>query len=280
MTTPSTAITDLVRRYDLDRARAALLAPDPVREALMAVYAFNIELAHIAGQVNEPQLGEIRLQWWRDAISKEGDNGGHPVAEALANARTAHNLSADLLHAMIDARSFDIARAPMPSMEALRAYLCATTGNVFALAGQICAPHTEPPQLEALAGHAAIAHGLTGLMRVLPLHASRGQMYLPADHLAKHGVNVHDLLRGQESPELRNALQLLRETALAELNLFSAAFAKMDRAALPAFLPLALVKPQLRVLASSRHRPLRDVAEVNPMGRVWSVWWAHFRGRL
>jgi phytoene synthase len=275
-------IRDLVRRYDPDRALAALFAPQPARDALLAVYAFNIELAHIGSRVSEPQLGEIRLQWWRDAISGAGDSGGHPVAEALARVRTAFDLPESCLHAMIDARSFDIARDPMPTMDALAAYLRTTTGNVFALAGQICAPQAAQQQHGALASHAAMAHGLTGLMRALPLHASREQMFLPADHLAKYGVNPQDVLCAKESPELHTALQALRETALTDLTAFSKAFADMDRAGemLPAFLTLALVKPQLRVISTPRHRPLRDVAEVNPLRRVWSIWRAHLRGRL
>jgi phytoene synthase len=246
----------------------------------LAVYAFNIELAHIAGQIREPQLGEIRLQWWRDAIAGSGTSDGHPVAMAITAVRDAYDLPRDRLHAMIDARSFDIAREPMPTMDALAAYLRASTGNVFALAGQIYAASTAPSQFDAAANHAAMAHGFTGLMRALPLHASRGQMFLPADHLAKHGVNAHDVLRGNESPELYAALQSLRETAFTELAAFSKTSADMDLAALPAFLPLALVKPQLRALAAPRHRPLYDVAEVNPLRRVWSIWRAHLRGRL
>lgn len=273
-------IRDSVRRHDPARYIAALLAPPPARDALLALYAFNIELARIAGQIREPQLGEIRLQWWRDAIAGSETSGGHPAAMAISAVRDAYDLPQDRLHAMIDARSFDIAREPMPTMDALAAYLRASTGAVFALAGRICAPHAAPQQLDAAANHAAMAHGLTGLMRALPLHASRGQMFLPADRLAKHGVNAQDMLRGKESPELCAALQTLRETAFTELAAFSKAFADMDRAATPAFLPLALVKPQLQALAAPRHRPLCDVVEVNPLRRVWSIWWAHLRGRL
>jgi phytoene synthase len=273
-------IRDSVRRHDPARYIAALLAPPPLHDALLAVYAFNVELSHIAGQVREPQLGEIRLQWWRDAITSAGESSGHPVTVAISAVRDAYDLPQDRLQAMIDARSFDIAREPMPTMDALAAYLRATTGAVFALAGRICAPHAAQQHLDAAASHAAMAHGLTGLMRSLPLHASRGQMFLPADHLTKHGVNAHDVLSGKDSPELRDALQALRKTAFTELAAFSKTFADMSRATLPAFLPLALVKPQLRALAAPRHRPLCDVAEVYPLRRVWSIWRAHLRGRL
>ena len=50
-----------------------------------------------------------------------------------------------------------------------------------------------------------------GLLRALPLHASRGQNYLPADVLARHRVDPQAILSGQTSPQLLNALKELRD---------------------------------------------------------------------
>ena len=65
---------DTVRRIaragDPDRALAALFAPRDARDDLFALYAFNVELARIAEQVTKPDLGAIRLQWWREAIER------------------------------------------------------------------------------------------------------------------------------------------------------------------------------------------------------------------
>ena len=62
------AVRTIARDGDLDRYVSALFAPGACREHLFALYAFNVELARIGDQVSEPQLGEIRLQWWRDAL--------------------------------------------------------------------------------------------------------------------------------------------------------------------------------------------------------------------
>ena len=61
-------ISATVRRYDRDRYLSALLAPDAARPHLMALYAFNAEICRIAGQVSEPQMAEIRLQYWLDTL--------------------------------------------------------------------------------------------------------------------------------------------------------------------------------------------------------------------
>ena len=62
-------ITRIARDGDPDRALAALFAPRESRADLLALIAFNVELARIAEQVSEPELGAIRMQWWREAWS-------------------------------------------------------------------------------------------------------------------------------------------------------------------------------------------------------------------
>ena len=77
---------DLVRAGDKDRYLTSLFTPDRLRPHLLALYAFNIEIARIRETVSEAALGEIRLHWWRDAIEGiyAGNSHGHPVIEALA----------------------------------------------------------------------------------------------------------------------------------------------------------------------------------------------------
>ena len=134
-------IRALVRSGDQDRYWSALLAPDRVRADLLALYAFNLEIARIPEQVREPRLGEIRLQWWQDALAAAlaGEAADHPVLAALAAAATAHGLPAAPLEGMIDARSFDLADEPMADLAALLAYLDATAGAVFRLGARIAA---------------------------------------------------------------------------------------------------------------------------------------------
>jgi len=59
----------LVRSADKDRWLTALFVPEERRPLIHALYAFNAELARIRDQVSQPMLGEIRLQWWEDAVN-------------------------------------------------------------------------------------------------------------------------------------------------------------------------------------------------------------------
>ena len=58
------------RSGEPDRYLAALLAPPAARADLLALAAFASELARVPSLVTrEPTMGEIRLQWWRDALA-------------------------------------------------------------------------------------------------------------------------------------------------------------------------------------------------------------------
>lgn len=271
-------IASLVSAGDQDRYWAGLLMPRPARDHLFALYAFNIELARIGEQVREPQLGEIRLQWWRDALATASEVSGHPVADGIKAACAACDLPAKWLGAMIDARSLDVQRASIASMDELEAYLDATAGMVFRLGAWIAGARDEAASLAAR--EAALAYGLTGLMRALPYHVRRGQLYLPADFLSAFGVEPAAVMAGQENTGLCTALGVLRERAGGHLTAFRAAAKALPAAALPVFLPLALVPPYLRKLAEPAHRPLADLAQLNPLNRFARIWLANLRGRV
>src|ERR1700728_2124244 len=76
---------ELVRSADRDRFIAALFAPAERRGALIALYAFNSEVARVRDVAREALPGEIRLQWWTEVLSGERsvEAQANPVASAL-----------------------------------------------------------------------------------------------------------------------------------------------------------------------------------------------------
>ena len=60
--------TERVRRHDNDRFLSTLFAPPEARDGLSALYAFNLEIAGIRESVSQPELGLLRLAWWRQAM--------------------------------------------------------------------------------------------------------------------------------------------------------------------------------------------------------------------
>lgn len=271
------AVRRIARTSDPDRAIATLFAPVDVRDDLFALYAFNAELAHIADQVSEPELGAIRLQWWRDAIERvaSGEATGSPVADAFGEVIARRCLPQERIAGLIDARTFDVGETVMPDTRTLDAYLFDTTGALFALAGEIVGAEGEKRDVVAQTG--GRAYGLVRVMRSLPILAAKGRTYLAADALERHGTSPQAIFTGESSDGLKTLLAEMRADARvalseAQFHLFGEGMAGtgLNEAGRVAFLPLCLVEPYLAALERVRD-PLCQVARVNPLTRLWRL---------
>ena len=262
----------LVRAADKDRFLAALFAPSEHRGALYALYAFNVEIARVREVVREPVAGEIRLQWWRDVLGGEGrgEVAAHPVAAALTATIARYRLPAERLAALIDARRFDLYDEPMATLAELEAYGRGASSNLIALAAQIL-DGGRAPEVGALAEHAGLAHAMAGLLWALPIHAARGQLFVPLEVLLRHGADRHDIARGQATPPVRAALAELRRCARGHLAQARQSMETAPPTVMPALLPVALVGPTLTRMERSDFDPFAPV-EIAPWRRQWLIW--------
>jgi phytoene synthase len=262
----------LVRDGDPDRYWATLFAPGDKRPHLFALYAFSFEIARVRGSVREAMMGEIRLQWWRDALQGEtrGDVRANPVAAALDDTIVAFRLPRQALVDLVDARAFDLYDDPMPSLNDLEGYCGETSSSLLRLASIVLAdgdPGSPDP-----AGHAGVAYAVTGLLRAFPWHARRGQVYLPQDILERHGVVRDDIVSGRGGPGLASALADLRAVARRHLAQVETLRSTITPAAEPAYRPLALVEPYLKRMERRDYDPFQTVVEMPAWRRIWALW--------
>ena len=154
-------LDDIVRRSDPDRWLASRFIDDAAARAdVIALYAFNDELARVAHTVREPLMGEIRLTWWREAIEEVSAGKPprkHPVIEAVAAA----DIPNAELENLPEGRFADLDRTPFETAEQVLAYLDATAGQVMTLAARRLDPAVVFEQVRG----AARAFGLAGLWR-------------------------------------------------------------------------------------------------------------------
>lgn len=278
MTTDFDHATDVVRRFDKDRYLSALLAPEKHRPDLMAIYAFNAEIARIREIVSEPLPGEVRLQWWRDLLegTEHGAAASNPVANALLTTIDRYELPRQGLIAMTEARIFDLYNDPMPSLNDLEGYVGETVSGLFQLACLVLNEGKDPGTATA-AGHAGVAYALTGLMRALPWHASRRQMYLPNDVLTRHALDPETVFKGEATPQLQAVLAEMRGHARHHLERVRQAADQVPGQCGNAFLPLALVEAFLKKLEAGSRDPLRSPADLSQLRRQWLLWRASAR---
>ncbi len=170
-----------VRRHDWDRFICTLFAPEDRREDLFTLLAFNLELARTREMVTEPLIGEMRLQWWRDAIEgifdgSRKDFTGHYVLEHLPGVIRSRNLSKALFVELIEVRLLDLSDQPPADIEALQAYARGTSSALNLLQLEILG-HRDAlaPEAEAL----GLAWAMTGLMRAVPALGRQGRSPVP-----------------------------------------------------------------------------------------------------
>ena len=263
----------LVRKLDFDRYLSLLYTGGAARDGLAALYAFNMEIARAREIVSDPMPGEIRFQWWRDTLEApaDADVDQHPVAGAIRQTIAANALPLAPFVNLIDARVFDLYDDPMPTLGDLEGYAGETSSVLIQLAAMVLCRGRDPGTAEA-AGHAGVAYAITGLLRALPWHARRRQLYLPADVLDAHGVDREALFAGRASPELNGAIADLVAIARRHLDALRRRIGDVPREAIPAFLPVCLSGPLLARIERRSEDPLNSVVDLSPLAKHWITW--------
>jgi phytoene synthase len=133
-------LDELIRRVDPDRWLTSRFISDRAARAdVIALYAYDHELARARRVGSTALMAEIRLAWWREALDEifEGRSvRRHPTALALAAAIQRHGLPRAPLERMIDGQIEALEEASLDAAAAI-AWADATQGSVAMLAAQI-----------------------------------------------------------------------------------------------------------------------------------------------
>lgn len=275
-TTRISYCADQIRRQDPERYLTALFAPGERREDLFALYAFNLEVAKTAELVSEPLLGQIRLQWWREAIDGiyAGRPRGHAVVEPLALAVNRRDLPRAPFDRLIDAREADLTDEPPADLAALEAYAEGTAAGLFTLAlGVLGSPADRGPPAEA-AHHLGLAWALTGLARAVPFHARQKRCYLPEELTRRAGLDVAELFELRASPALARVVEALARRAADHLQAVRRLRGMLPRRAASVLLFLPLAEDHLRRLRRAGFNPFDPGVQAERPRAIWRLAWA------
>jgi phytoene synthase len=261
----------LVRTHDFPRYASTLFMPSAQRRALLALYAFNVEISRVREQVSQPLPGEMRLQWWGDMLAGAGHGGveGNPVAAELLLAIRNWRLPVERLSRLIDEHQFDLYNDPMPTRAALEGYINDTSSALLSLGAAIAGAQSE--EIEHLARHAGLAQGIAQVMADLPLDASRRQLFVPLQLLESHGSGIEEVFAGKQTPKLRAALDQLIGEARGHLATALELLANAPPQVRAVFLPLALVRRDLTRMARADNDPFVPHA-TSRFRTLWTLW--------
>lgn len=271
-------LADLVRQGDSERYISTLYAPEDRRGALLALYAFALEVGSVRDRVREPLAGEIRLQWWRDVIEAGGEAGqGSPVAEALMKTVAAHDLPRQPLLDLLEAKIFDLYDDAMPSRNDLEGYCGETASAIFQLAALILDPQAARGVAD-LAGHAGCAYAIAGIARSLPRQLARGQCFIPLDLFTAVGTDPQALTERSDREAAVRAVSAFASLGREHAEAFRQEARTLPAILRPAFLPVATAPAYLDKIAACPGDVLDRPVDISPLRRHWRLFRHASRG--
>lgn len=255
-----------------------MFAPAEKRPFLHVLGAFALEIAAVRGKVREPLAGELRLQWWTDAIEGEarGDVRGHPIAAALIDAIRRAHLPRTALTTMINARRQDLYDDPLVSFVDYAARADAIEGARIGLSAQALSGRRDEA-VEAAARHAGRAVAVADTLRAFADPATPMHMTMPLELLRQHAIGAAEVLVRRDTPQIRGALAGLIAYGEAEWAALRAMRRSIDAEATPAFLTANLAPPKFRRAGRRHADPFATPLAPPPWRQQWILWRASRR---
>ncbi|KAJ5568439.1 hypothetical protein N7450_010925 [Penicillium hetheringtonii] len=213
------------RKYDRPSYTMSTFIPSHARTFYIALRALNVSLSIIPDTTSSPTIGLMRLQFWRDAVTKilAGTPPKEPVAILLASAiseLSQHTngrarISKGWLNRLINAREQTLTNDPYPNIAALESYAENTYSTLMYLT--LAALPMTSVTADHVASHIGKAVGIAAVLRGLPLweygqywaecRGRQGAVMLPLDIMAQAGVKEEEVLRrGANAEGLRDAV--------------------------------------------------------------------------
>ncbi|GAM43086.1 hypothetical protein TCE0_044f17614 [Talaromyces pinophilus] len=203
-----TYCTNLVSTYDRPSYILSAFIPRQAQTFYLALRALNVSLSMIPDTTSSHTIGLMRLQFWRDTITKTlaGSPPKEPVAILLANAiddlsrRTdgRARLSKGWFLRMINAREQTLTNTPFSDLAALESYAENTYSTLLYLT--LSSLPLTSVTVDHVASHIGKAAGISAVLRGLPLVAFPGP--------AKHHTNQSSLLNSGGSENRQGAITL------------------------------------------------------------------------
>jgi phytoene synthase len=260
---------EVARNEDRDRWLGALFAPPQTRPHLHALIAFERELSRLRESVRDPMAGELRLAWWREALTgaRPEEAQGHPIAAALVDTLQKFRPPAHLVENAVTARQFDLYDDAFPTVVELEAYLGETRSGLLQIAAFALADGRDVAAAEA-SGFAGVALGLIELMRSLSRpRALTG--FIPSDILM---ASSEDLRARRASPAVAAALRDLAALARRRLAEAEAALTKLPKALAPAYSGLATAPLWIPAIERAGADIIERPMDVAAWRRQWALW--------
>ncbi|HSN20238.1 MAG TPA: presqualene diphosphate synthase HpnD [Usitatibacter sp.] len=249
-----------------------LFLPAERRRAITALYAFCREVDDVADDVQDAGVARAKLAWWRTEVANLFDgHPQHPVTRALAPFVGPCGLDPGRMNEIIDGMEMDLTHHRYADFEALKLYCHRAAGVVGQLSASIFG-YANPSTLE-YAESLGIAFQLTNIIRDVGEDARRDRVYLPADELARFGLDAQDILARRADDRFRSLMAFQADRAISYYDLATSRLAPEDRRNQRAGLIMAAIyRALLDEIRGDRFQVLDRRIALTPIRKLWIAW--------
>ena len=123
-----------LKKFDRERYHSLKHLNSENHKELAAIYSFNLELANIAWNTSEPELGYLKLRWWEDYINSMNEQnsiGDNECLLILSRLVAEEKLHKENLLRLVKAREFDCSKKPFDNHEKQIKYIRDTSQNLL-----------------------------------------------------------------------------------------------------------------------------------------------------
>jgi phytoene synthase len=249
---------------------------EPMRAAMMALYAFCREVDDVVDECSDADLAARKLDWWEGEVNQMAlGKPSHPVTIALAPHVRALELPVGRFHAVLDGMRMDLMLRRYPDEAALWVYLDRVAGAVGQLAARIF--HANPGSWSEALDSYAIALGRAlqwiNIIRDVGEDARLGRLYLPQQWLVDAALAEDSIIACRADVNLAPVLQ---RAALAARQAMFQAFEHLPsaarRAQRPGLIMAAIYHDLLVCIEEERFQVMHQRVSITPLRKLYLAW--------
>ena len=219
------------------------------RDDLLILYAFHYELSKVPDVTSEPMLGQIRYEWWREAIDEiysGKEVRRHEITTPLAELLRRTDVPRFWIDRLIDGRARDLDPQPFEDLGSAQSYARQTSGQLMQIAVKLIGG--EPDKDAAKAGE---VWGLTGLARSYSYYHDRILQNLSFEDLTAAAQQSYVEISGP-----------------------------VDSQIFPAMAYVSLVPKFLKRMSKGGFKPQKEKVVYGPISKQARLFSAGLRGRI
>lgn len=256
-----------------------LFMPERHKPAALAVLALRKELDEAVTRIAEPSVAQARLDWWLAELDSAADGRAqHPVAQALLAHVLIHPDRLALLQEMVSGAQDRLRHG---HLEQDRDFGLFAYRNDIAPWLILTDPEGHGSKIERDFAHAlGQALAWTRTLHLLGRDAAQGQVLIPLETLARHGVAHADLMHPRTSDSVRTMLAVLGQQTRDQIHKARSLLpAQAQAQQVMALTALAHAEALLDAMRQDEWHLLEQRPELTPLRQLWISWRTARRAR-